>query len=371
MTDAAAPAENTDRTTANDRLGVPQTWLRPDEWREFTTKSNGTAALILAMYFFFYFATLYGALAPLPIWLNVLFALFNGAIIGAIFVIGHDAVHSAFVQSRKSNRWIARVTFVPCAHAPSLWETVHNKRHHNFTNLKPEDYVWAPLSKAEFDALARWRQWVERVYRGPLGPAVYYYFAFWLPKLIVPIAPEMRVEWRKHVFDSAFLIAAQAALIVTILMVGKWLGPERPYWLIFVLGWAAPYAMWSYLIALIVYLQHTHPRIAWFNDREQWSFYRGNILGTVHIILPFPYFRLSKQVMEHHAHHALPSIPVYNLPRAQARIKEVFGEDALTITLTPKTYFGICSVCKLFDFEKLQWTDFRGRPTADPIRLSR
>lgn len=31
---------------------------------------------------------------------------------------------------------------------------------------------------------------------------------------------------------------------------------------------------------------------------------------------------------------------------------------------TPRTYMKITRACKLFDFERMCWTDFRGAPTV-------
>ena len=99
-----------------------------------------------------YFATLAGALAPLPTLFNVLFAVANGIFIAMLFIIGHDGAHGSFVPGRKRNLWIARIAFIPCVHSVSLWRVIHNKLHHGRTNLKGVDGVWAPMSKAEYDA---------------------------------------------------------------------------------------------------------------------------------------------------------------------------------------------------------------------------
>lgn len=70
-----------------------------------------------AVHLVLYLATLSGALAPLPIALNLLFALANGVFIALLFIIGHDAGHNSFVPGREWNRWLGRFAFVPCVHA--------------------------------------------------------------------------------------------------------------------------------------------------------------------------------------------------------------------------------------------------------------
>jgi omega-6 fatty acid desaturase (delta-12 desaturase) len=202
-----------------------------------------------------------------------------------------------------------------------------------------------------------------RVYRGPLGPVVYYYPQFWLSRLLLPLAPDSRPEWRRHVFDSIFVITGLAATIALVLALGQWLAPARPLWLTFVLGWAVPYAVWNYLMAFSIYIQHTHPQVPWFDNEAEWSFYNGNIRGTTHV--EFPRFTaLLRDVHEHPAHHALPSVPVYKLAEAESRLLDAFGHDVVQYRLTPAAYRHIYRSCKLYDFRNHVWTDFDGRPTS-------
>ena len=33
-------------------------------------------------------------------------------------------------------------------------------------------------------------------------------------------------------------------------------------------AWVIPYTVWNYLMAFTTYLNHTHPKIAWFDDES-------------------------------------------------------------------------------------------------------
>jgi len=345
-------------------------WLSVEELRAVTTKSRSRGLTILGVHYALYLLTLLGALTPLPIWLNLAFAIANGALIGLIFLIGHDAAHSAWVPGREANRWCARLAFLPSLHSRSLWEVVHNHIHHSYTNLKGVDYVWAPMSKAEYDAHGWPRRLLERFYRSLLGPAIYYWTAFWLPKLILPIAPEARRDWKRHLPDTLFVVGAGAALIFAIALTGLWLTPERPLWLILLVGWFVPFAIWNWLMALSIFLQHNHPQVPWFSDPAEWTFYNGAIRGAAHVELPFDFLALFKWVMLHNAHHVLPSVPLYNLTDAQSKLIEAYGEDVTQYRFSLPAYWRISRACKLFDYERKQWTDFAGHPTAEPIRLA-
>lgn len=319
---------------------------------------------ILVVHALLYVTTLIGAVANFPIPVNVLFGAANGIFIALLFIIGHDGCHGSFVPGRTWNIWLARLAFVPCVHAASLWRRTHNEMHHQRTNLKGVDHVWAPMSKAEYDAAAPFRRWVERLYRGPFGPLVYYYVQFWVYRLLLPLAPEARGQWRRHVPDSLFALAGFAATLVTIGLLGHTLAPQRSIWLVYLTGWILPFAVWNYVMGVTIYLNHTHPAIPWFRDEESWTFHSGNVRCTAHVKLPRFLAPLYSDALAHTAHHANVMLPVYALPAAQRELKSKFGADVQEYALSFAGYRKIYTACKLFDFDRMCWTDFGGRPTA-------
>jgi omega-6 fatty acid desaturase (delta-12 desaturase) len=355
---------------AAERHALPQTapataLERNDDLAFPDRRSLPQALAILAVHFGLYFGTLAGAVAPLPVVLNVACAMANGVLIALLFIIGHDGAHGGFVPGRKLNLWIARVAFIPCVHAVSLWCTIHNKLHHGYTNLKGYDGVWTPMSKAEYDRCSAPRRFLERVYRGPFGPLVYYYVEFWPQRTLLPLAPEVRKTWRLHLPDSAFTLAGLALTLVGIAALGQWLTPARPLWQIMLVGWVLPYAVWNYLMAFTTYLNHTHPSIAWFDDEAKWRRHRPNLVDTANVLMPFPLklIPLYDDVMVHTVHHVQTNVPVYALPEAQADLNARVGEQ-LEYKLSLREYFRILRICKLFDFERMCWTGFNGVPTA-------
>ena len=67
--------------------------------------------------------------------------------------------------------------------------------------------------------------------------------------------------------------------------------------------------------------------------------------------------------MAHTAHHVQTSVPVYALPDAQAGLTARF-RGLVDYKFTSREYLRILKVCKLFDFDRMCWTDFDGVPTA-------
>lgn len=334
---------------------------------EARKRRNALGLALLGADFAVYIGCVLIAISPLPLPLCLFASIWAGLFTGAIFVIGHDACHQSLTSSRILNRWIGRLAFLPSAHAMSLWVLGHNQIHHRFTNLKGRDYVWEPMSPDEYRRAPLLRRWVYRLYRGPLGAFPYYLVEMWWKKNFLPIAPEARRHWRRHVFDSAFILLAQAALIAAIGWGGSLLAPDRPLWATLGLGWLLPFLVWNGLMGLVIYAHHTHPEIAWFEDPSVWKRFNTSIAGTVHARLPQPLHALSNNIMEHNAHHADPSIPLYSLRPLQARMRSSFPGIPF-LQLTPASYLRTLRCCKLFDFTQHRWVDFAGVATGPRLR---
>ncbi len=86
-------------------------------------------------------------------WAKLLCGLAAGFVIGRLFILGHDACHQSLTPHRTLNKWIGRIAFLPSLTPYSLWDVGHNVVHHGYTNLKGFDFVWAPLTQQEYQAL--------------------------------------------------------------------------------------------------------------------------------------------------------------------------------------------------------------------------
>lgn len=243
---------------------------------------------------------------------------------------------------------------------------IHHHLHHRRTNLKGVDGVWAPMGLDEYRKAPQWRRRLERIYRGPAGPLIYYCIEFWIYRVLLPLAPEVRCDWRRHLPDSLFAVGGLIATLAAIGWAGTSLTPERPLWLVLTIGWAVPFAVWNYLMAFTIYLNHTHPSIPWFRDEASWTAHRNALADTASVVMPINIAPLYTKVMNHTAHHERPTVPVYALVEAEAGLK-ASGQVRLEYRLGLRQYRSIYRACKLFDFERMCWTDFDGVPTARPL----
>jgi len=283
------------------------------------------------------------------------------AAIVRLFVIGHDACHGGFFRSAKLNSICGRIAFLPSMTAFSLWEVGHNTAHHGFNNLKGRDQVWAPLSKAEFDALPRYRRTLERLYRCGLGWGAYYLIEMWWKKLYFASREEIGSSRRQYTLDSLLVTAGALLWLGAVALVARTTG--QSFALLATLAVVVPFLLWNGIIGFVVYLHHTNPRIAWFQNRREWQRNRAYLTSTARVRFPFGIDRLMHNIMEHNAHHVNPRIPMFTLRGAQRVLQERFPE-LCDYRLDWRTYMDSVRRCKLYDFAEHAWLDFGGRITA-------
>lgn len=300
------------------------------------------------------------ALAPLPARLGC--AVMAGSAISALFVIGHDAAHGAYTDSRRFNGIIGRLAFLPALHNYSLWQVQHNRLHHRLVNIKGVN-SWSPLSKAEYDRLPPWRRALERLYRGPFGFAPYYLIERWWRDKFFPHrragGSPAPIFWG----DFALLLAYFAVFLGALAFAGR-AAPGADAASAILWGFVVPFAVWNALMGATTYMQHTHERAPWFEAVAEWRQLASQEEVAVQVTMPRWYGLISHHVMDHPAHHVHPKIPLYRLAAAQRRLNAVIGERAITQRFSPAYLLKTLARCKLYDYRGHRWLDFTGRPTS-------
>ena len=338
-------------------------WLTP--WADRRTLlALGLLATDLLLYAVF----LTGTVVLEALWARLLCGLAMGFMIGRLFIIGHDACHQSFTPHRRLNRWLGRLAFLPSLTPYSLWEVGHNVVHHGYTNLKGVDFVWAPLTKAEFDALRPGRRWLERVYRSGWGPALYYLIEMWWLRMFFPSRAHMATRRREFRLDSLLALAAGVAWVGG--LVGAALALDRPVLPMLVYGFGVPFLFWNAMIGFVVYVHHTHTEVRWHDDKTAWGSAAPFVSTTVHLVFPWRVGALMHHIMEHTAHHVDMSIPLYRLPGAQQLLEQTLPGRIVVQRFSWRWYFETARRCKLYDFQRGCWTDFKGQRTGSaPISV--
>lgn len=339
---------------------VMRSWLIP-----LSQRSTRRALVLLTLDYALLIGSLAGAVLFTPVWLMLVCGLAAGLMIGRLFIIGHDACHQSLTPHRKLNQWLGRLAFLPSLTAYSLWDLGHNMVHHGFTNLKGVDFVWAPLTLEEFNALPTGRRMMERIYRSGWGPGLYYMIEIWWKKMMFPSrAGRGRAALRVFSLDcllaSVFAVAWIAALALLAALAGKPLLP------VFLAAFALPLLVWFHLMGFVIYGHHTHAKVSWHNDRSAWLRAQPFVSTTVHLKLPFRAGAVLHHIMEHTAHHVDMSIPLYKLKAAQEKLEELLPGRIVVQPFSWGWYFATARTCKLYDFHRHCWTDFAGHASNQP-----
>ncbi len=356
---------------ADAQAGAPQTAERSRrKWTKLLqpfARERGLATPIV--WFLLDWFVLVAALTSLLVverwWVKVFASLVVALWIARLFVIGHDACHGSYTPNKTLNKWIGRIAFLPSLTPYSLWEIGHNLAHHGFTNLKGRDYVWTPYSPHEFAHLPRLRRALERIYRSGFGQGVYYMIEMWWKRLFFPARKHVGTRRTSYTWDSLLVGAFGALWIGGLVAWGIYSGRSISALVIF--GFALPFFLWNCLMGFVVYVQHTHPRVAWYERRDEWTANAGYATTTVHVKLMRPFDGLIHYILEHGAHHVNMGIPLYRLKAAQARLTATLDERLNTQAFTWRYYWNTVKRCKLYDFAGHVWTDFEGRITSERL----
>lgn len=340
--------------------------LRPPDVRAVLAdarhRRDAQALLTFAADGFAYAAGLAAAALAQPLALKLLFSLWSALFITRLFVLAHDACHGSFLTSQRLNRLVGRLGFLPSLTPFNLWQLGHNTLHHGFTNLKGRDYVWTPLSRAEFAALSGARQRLERLYRGIFGHGLYYLIEIWWIRMIWP-ARRRGAGQRRFDQQDRMLVLGYAALL---LGSARWVALATSQSPALVLGATVllPFALWNMVMGFLIFLHHTHPAVAWFDKRAEWKSHAPQLRQAIHVAFPSRVDAVVHHIMEHTAHHVDTQVPLYRLPKAQAALEARYPTE-VPVQPFSWAYFRQCvRVCKLYDYEHHRWLDFEGRVTA-------
>ncbi len=300
-----------------------------------------------------------------------------GLCIDMLFLVGHDACHQALTPNRWLNRIIGRLAFLPSLHPYAQWDHGHNSMHHGWTNVRGWDPVFVPFSKADWDKLSPVRRFMERAYRTSFGVGLYYLVEMWGKYAMWPdVRNQPKVARRMTTIDRATVVAFFVLQIVLMCTVGRVdtlhiASPLLARLAMIGFGFVLPFLFWNWSMGFVIYQHHTHPEVPWFGDREQWSFFAGQVGCVVHVELPRPIELFLHNILDHTAHHVDPKIPLYNLPGAQQRLESAYPEQIKIVPWTFAGYFNTLRTCRVYDYDKHQWLDYDGTPIGEPIGFRR
>jgi len=285
--------------------------------------------------------------------LKALGTILIGLFSARLFVIGHDACHGSYTRSPRWNKVLGRLAFLPTLTAYSVWEIGHNVAHHGYNNLRTHDDVWAPITRAEYEALPPLRRFLYRRYRSGWWPGLYYMLEIWWTKLFFPSRKHMTSRRPSFFWDNVAALAFGLAWIGVLL--ASALLTEQSIGLLLLLGFALPYFVWCSIMGFVVYVQHTHPSVRWYDDKSRWAADRTFLTGTVHVSFPGRLGAVLHNILDHTAHHVDMSVPFTQLTAAQAHLTESLPHAVVVQPFGWRAYFDTARTCALYDYEHQRW----------------
>lgn len=332
---------------------------------QFAVANNTLAYTILGLDLVLYLGLVVASILVKMLLIKLILSLLAGFLIAQLFVIGHDAAHDAFVSTRRGNRIITYITFMPALHNPTLWRFVHNRLHHAFTNVKAYN-SWSPLSLEEYAALPAWRRRLEQLYRSLPGLGIYYLVERWLKDKFFPRrhTPRQyhREGWRDCLINLTYLALFTAGVCLLAL------ASDQSPWLALVFALVIPFVVWNYAMGLTTYQQHTHPRLPWFPSLVA---FRRQVhdAGEVSIYMRYAswYLLITHHCYVHPVHHLNARIPLYKLKKAQQAYMEAFPDKVNVYPFSTRDLLATLKSCKLYDYSLNRWLDFQGKPTTPAL----
>ncbi len=337
-------------------------WIEP-----FADKQTFKAILLLASDIVIWFALIAGVIFIENLFVKIILGNVAGFWIGRLFILGHDACHQSYTPHRELNKVLGRIAFFPSLTPFSLWEIGHNVVHHGQTNLKGFDFVWAPASLKEFQAMPIWRQNLERIYRSGWGPVIYYMVEIWWNKMFFPSRKHMPST--RKIFKQDSLLSAAFGLIWLSSLTYFAIITNQSIFTIIFCGFVIPYLFWNGMIGWVVYVHHTHPSVSWYDNKSEWLRAQPFVSTTVHLTFKHHFGSLLHHIMEHTAHHVDMGVPLYQLCDAQDKLEELLPGRIIKQPFSWSWYFETAKLCKLYDFQNKYWLDFDGNKTAESIKV--
>lgn len=303
------------------------------------------------------------ALLATQLALRVAGALLAGMKMSSLYAIAHDAAHNTLTASRRLNKVLGAVAYLTGFYNWRLRLHDHLTRHHPMVN-GPQPDAYRPLSLTQYRALPRWRRAWERFMRSP-NPLAWMAYATTMRLMKSETFPTkaMPANVRREAWAYAALMFAYAGGAVGAL--AWWsagdlgLFAERVFFAL-----VLPFLAFQTNQAIVVYFQHTDPRIPWFGPDDLRHLEHGAAQLSVHVDMPRWLSSLVHHMFCHAAHHVCPSIPCYRLYDAQRHLNTLLGDTAVVTPFCAGALLDVFRRCKLYDYEQHRWLDFDGNATS-------
>ncbi|CAA7394546.1 unnamed protein product [Spirodela intermedia] len=251
----------------------------------------------------------------------------QGAVLTALWILGHECGHNAFSPYALLDDIVGMVLHSALLIPYFSWKYSH-RHHHTNTNNIDLDEVWVPKTKPNLSPLAKYQN-------NPLGRVV-----GWLVALTVgwPLYLAFNIESRFYDrFASHYdpygpiyndrertqVIISDLGVLATVALLLKLCAAYSPAAVVglYVLPWMVA----NGFIVVTSYLQHTHPSLPHY-DSSEWEWFKGALATVDRDFGPVLNKVLHNFTETHVAHHLFSKMPHYHALEATRAIRPILGE---------------------------------------------
>lgn len=271
--------------------------------------------------------------------LKLVLSIILGCVVTGLFVIGHDAGHRSFSDSKLVNNFVGHLCCSFSLWPFHVWRLSHD-HHHKWTHHVNHDVAWKPLTVEEFNQLSQIKRYGYYFSR--------YFFFFWASMLFQYFTVDDALKGRFFAKSDRDIIAR--SLVVTLVigasyataavLLGGWSG--------FVFLFLIPQLVYQFWLSFFTLFHHTSPDES-FMTSETWDPVKAQLGSSIHVDYPPLVDWFTHDIGWHVPHHVCTSIPHYHLRDAHKALKSKYHEIVQEKRLNPSLVWNVISQCHLID----------------------
>jgi omega-6 fatty acid desaturase (delta-12 desaturase) len=249
-------------------------------------------------------------IAPLPLYVKLVFSLICGLLDARLFVIYHDYQHRAILQNSFLAVWVMRALGLFLLAPEIIWKRTHEHHHNNNSKLSMTGIGSYPtISAARFVKLTKKQK---RIYLLNRHPAIILsgyltLFIYWLNL--------------KSFIQSPFKHLDSLLALVLHFTAGYFIWRTVGTPILFV-GWIIPFTITFGIGAYLFYCQHNFPG-ATFRENQDWTYDNAALSSTSYMKMNRVMHWFTGNIGYHHIHHLNSRIPFYKLKQVMQDMPEL------------------------------------------------
>lgn len=253
-------------------------------------------------------------------WLLALpLAMLLGCVLTGLFVIGHDAGHRSFSNSKRMNDLIGHGTMALTLWPFHVWRLSHDV-HHRWTHHADKEIAWKPLTVEEYDALPAWQRYIYLKSRTTLFFWASLLFQYFM--ILYALTDQFFEAKHRRILKNSLIFTAFVGVFYS--AASFWLAGTYGLIMLFVI----PQLVYQFWLSTMTLLHHTDPDSE-LMSAEEWTPEQAQLGSSINVRYPRLVDWLTHDIAWHVPHHVCVAIPHYHLKAAHYSLKSAYGDRVI------------------------------------------